>query len=237
MLPSRYRAILPGVPVRLDLAALTADELQALLGEEAAQGRLPDVSRARLEGRSLPGPVLHTTLTFEALEERAWGATPQQARALTALDSELRAAGAEPLGVYYVPLLSERRYLRAYLFGPEVAAALRWSETPHSPRTARPFVQAVTWLRDRASGVACVFSTTAAQPPVPALSEEVDVRFLPAASPADLLSAHRAAVLRHGRGGKVGGAEGWVRAWQELHALNVAAWTRRGLLLEDGEAG
>lgn len=225
------------MPVRLDLAALTADELQALLGEGAAQGRLPEVSRARLEGRALPGPVLHTSLTFEALEERVWGATPEQARILTELDGELRAAGAEPLAIYHVPLLSEMRYLRAYLSGPDVAAALRWSETPHAPRRARPFVQAVTWLRDRASGVACVFSTTAATPPVPAPSEEVDVRLLPDASPTILLTAHRAAVLRHGRGGKVVGVGGWLRAWQELHALNVAAWTRRGLLLGDGTAG
>ncbi|MBI0445650.1 hypothetical protein D9600_06705 [Deinococcus sp. DB0503] len=232
--------MLRGVPVRLDLAALTADELQTLLGEGAAQGRLPEVTRARLEGRALPGPVLHTALTFEPLEERAWGATPEQARTLAALDSELRAAGAEPLGVYHVPLLSEMRYLRAYLSGPDVAVALRWSERSEIPqvsRPARPFVQAVTWLRDRASGVACVFSTTATEPPVPALSEEADVRFLPTAAPAELLTAHRAAVLRHGRGGKVVGTEGWQRAWQEFHALNVAAWTRRGLLLADGGAG
>ncbi|WP_235183276.1 hypothetical protein [Deinococcus phoenicis] len=220
------------MPARLDLAALTADELQALLGEGAAQGRLPDVSRARLEGRPLPGPVLHTALTFEAQAERVWGASPEQARSLLALDAGLQAAGAELLGVYYVPQLPEIRHQRAYLFGPEVAAALRWSETPDSPRAARPLVQAVTWLRDRASGVACVFSTTAAEAPAPALSEEVDVRVLPAASPAELLAAHRAAVLRHGRGGKVAGLEGWVRAWQEFRALNVSAWTRRGLLLD-----
>ncbi|WP_345460557.1 hypothetical protein [Deinococcus carri] len=221
------------MPTRLDLAALTADELQALLGEGAAQGWLPEVSRARLEGRPLAGPVLHPTLTFEALEERPWGATPEQARTLAALDGELRAAGAEPLGVFYVPLLSELRHQRASLFAPEVAAALRWSETPDSPRAARPLVQAVTWLRDRASGVACVFSTTADARPAPALSEEVDVRVLPGAGPAELLAAHRAATARHGRGGRVAGLEGWVRAWQELHALNVAAWTRRGLLLDE----
>ncbi|WP_216318968.1 hypothetical protein [Deinococcus aestuarii] len=220
------------MPARLNLCALTADELETLLGEGAAQGRLPDVNRARLEGRPLPGPPIHTALTFEALEERAWGATPEQARTLAALDTELRESGAEPLGVYYAPTLPESRHLRAYLWGPDVAFALRWSETPDSPRPAPPLVQAVTWLRDRASGVACVLSTTA-EPSAPALSEEVDVRVLPGASSSELLTAHRASVVRHGRGGKLAGEGGWVRAWQELHALNVVAWIRRGLLLED----
>lgn len=227
--------MLPGVPA-LNLAALTTEELQALLGEEGAQGRLPDVSRARLEGRPLPGPSLPAALTFEPLTERPWGATPEESRTLAVLDADLRGAGAEPLGVYYVPQLRGARHQRAYLFGAEVAAALRWSETPDSPRAARPFVEAVTWLRDRASGVACVFSTSAPELPAPALSEAVDVRFLPAAAPAELLAAHRSAALRYGRGSRINGQEGWKRAWQDLHTLNVAAWTRRGLLLESPEA-
>lgn len=231
--PVGARAILPGVPARLDLCALTADELRLLLGEGAAQGRLPDVSRARLEGRPLPGPPIHTALTFGALKERAWGSTPEQARTLAALDAELRAGGAEPLGVYYAWGLPESRHLRAYRWGPGAAVALRWSETPDSVRPAAPLVQALTWLRDHASGVACVLSTTAG-PPAPAQSEAVDVRTLPGAPPADLLAAHRAGVVRHGRGARLTGEGGWVRAWQELHALNVAAWTRRGLLLEEG---
>jgi hypothetical protein len=84
-----------------------------------------------------------------------------------------------------------------------------------------------------ALGVACILST-AADPPAPARSEEVAVRTLPAAPPADLLAAHRAGVLGHRRGGRLTGESGWVRAWRELHALNVVAWTRRGLLLEEG---
>ncbi|WP_231557269.1 hypothetical protein [Deinococcus sp. YIM 77859] len=219
----------------LNLAALTTEELQALLGEEGAQSRLPDVSRARLEGRPLLGPLLPAALTFEPLAERPWGATPEESRRLTALDAELRAAGAEPLGVYYVPQERAARHLRAYLFGPEVAAALRWSETPELPRSGQPFVEAVTWLRDRASGVACVFSTSAAAVPVPAPSEAADVRVLPGASPTELLTLHRRAVLHHGRGGRIHGEEGWKRAWQELHALNMAAWARRGLLLHEAE--
>lgn len=223
------------VPARLNLAALTSDELQTLLGPGAAQGRLPEVNQARLEGRSLPGPVVPTTLTFEPLDERAWGATPEQSRMLAAVDAELRTAGAQALGVFYGPGRREARHQRGYLLGSDVSVALRWSETPAAPRPARPFVEAVTWLRDRASGLACVLSTTIPEMPAPALSEEVDLRALPGASVPELLAAHRAAVLRHGRGARVAGEEGWARAWQELRTLNVAAWTRRDLLLPEGE--
>ncbi|UQN05894.1 hypothetical protein [Deinococcus sp. QL22] len=229
------------MPARLNLAALTAEELQVLYGVNAAQSVLPDVSRARLEGRTLPGPDIQMTLTFAPLPERGWGASPEQTRALAAEDAALRGLGAQELGVHYAPLISGARHQRAYLLEPDTALALRWSETPdttHSPhgQTPPPFVQAVTWLKDRASGVACVLTTAAAEPPTPTLSEQIDLHRHPDLTAAALLDIHRAHVLRHGRGQKLTptehAAEGWVRAWQAVYALNVAAWTRRGLLLD-----
>ncbi|WP_019010514.1 hypothetical protein [Deinococcus aquatilis] len=225
---------------RLNLAALTAEELQVLYGVNGAQSVLPDVSRARLEGRTLSGPEIQTTLTFTPLPERGWGASPEQTRLLAAEDAALRGLGAQELGVHYAPLISGARHQRAYLLEPDTALALRWSETPdttHAPhgQTRQPFVQAVTWLKDRASGVACVLTTAAPQPPSPTLSEQIDLHQHPDLNAAALLEAHRAHVLRHGRGQKLpsteNAAEGWGKAWQAVYALNVAAWTRRGLLL------
>ncbi|MFC4425554.1 hypothetical protein [Deinococcus navajonensis] len=221
------------MPVRLNLAALTSEELQALFGEDGAQLRLPEISRARLENRALPGPELSAAFEARQLEERPWGATPEQSRALATLDAGLRAAGAVPLGVFYLPLVSEVRHARAYLLDPDTAVTVRWSETPESPRTAEAYPELLSWLRDRASGFACVLSSATSRSVAPSPSEEVDLHLHPGFAPAALISAHRQHVLRHGRAQKLAPDDGWRRAWQALHALNLSAWTRRGVLLDD----
>lgn len=227
--------MLPGVPVRLNLAALTPGELAALFGEDGAQLRLPEVSRARLEQRTLPGPVLSRTFEAQPLEDRPWGATPEQSRALGSHDAQLRACGATPLGVFYLPLVSEVRHARAYLLEPDIAVSLRWSETPESSRTAEAYLECLSLLRDRASGSACVLSSGNPLAVAPSPSEEVDMHLHPGVGAAELLAAHRQHVLRHGRAQKFMSADvtGWIRTWQTLHTLNFAAWARRGLLLDE----
>ena len=217
---------------RLNLVALTAEELQHLLGEAAAQRLLPDISSARLAGRPCPGPSLSAELSFERLEERDWGASPEQARLLKAHDTQVQALGAVPVGIYYVPEQSAARHQRAYLIEGDTALSLRWSETPDGP-VQPPFVQAVSLSRDKVSGIAASLSSTSAVPFSPALSEELDVRLLPGVSAADLLAAHRQLAARHGRGQKLVGEADWTRAFQRLRTLNYQAWTRRGLLLPD----
>ncbi|GAA5436177.1 hypothetical protein Daqu01_01291 [Deinococcus aquaticus] len=221
------------VPRRLNLAALTNEELQLLVGEDRAVGLLADISRARMEGHAVPGPEVHDTLTFDRLEERAWGSTPEQSRALGAAHAALLALNAEFHGTFYLPVISEVRHLRAYTLEPDTTAALRWSETPESARTGRAYLQLLTWLRDRASGVACVLTTSSPTLSSPALSEELDQHHHPDTSPAELLALHRAYVLRHGRGQKLGAEADWARPWQASHALNLSAWVRRGLLIDD----
>ncbi|WP_144012114.1 hypothetical protein [Deinococcus sp. LM3] len=216
----------------LNLAALTDEELQLLVGEDRAVGLLPEISRARLDGRAVAGPPVHEHLTFERLEERAWGSTPEQARSLGSLHAAMLAQGAEFHGTFYLPVISEVRHLRAYTLEPDTTAALRWSETPESARTGRAYLQLMTWLRDRASGVACVRTTGSPTLSSPSLSEEIDQHHHPDASPAELLALHRGYVLRHGRGQKLGVDADWTRAWQASHALNLNAWVRRGLLID-----
>lgn len=216
----------------LNLAALTSEELTRLLGPDAAQKVLPDLSQARMQDRPYRGPILAPDLRFEPQEERDWGASAADSRRLRALRDELAAAGYVEHGVFYVPGQFGARHQVAFTGEGDTAAALRWSETPETT-SEPPFVQLVTLLRDRASGFAAVLSTGGQVPLVPAPSEEVAVRSLPGAGGADLLAAHRQEVLRHGRGVKLATRADWERAWQTLRAHNLAAWARRGLLLDD----
>ncbi|WP_424950073.1 hypothetical protein [Deinococcus sp.] len=226
-------------PLRLNLAALTAEELQHLLGEAAAQRLMPEISQARLEGRAVAGDVIPREQEYQPQAERNWGATPELARQLSALRQELVALGGSDLGVLYQPLLSEVRHLRAYLFTPDTAVALRWSETPESVRAPTPFLLAATLMRDRASGTAAVLSSTSALPFVPTQSEETDARLYQGASAQTLLETHRVQVSRHGRGVRLGQVEGhgladWLKVYTAVRQLNLTAWTRRGLLVQDG---
>ena len=232
-------------PLRLNLAALTAEELQHLLGQEAAQRLMPEVSQARLEGRVLAGDVVPREQEYHLQSERGWGSTPELARQLTGLRGDLTQLGGTDLGVYYLPQLAEVRHLRAYLFAPDTALALRWSETPESARAPAPFLLAATLLRDRASGTAAVLSSTSALPFVPTQSEEIDARLHqglppPPVSPVQaLLEAHRLQVSRHGRGARLGLVAGnefadWRKVFAAVRQLNLTAWTRRGLLVERG---
>ena len=216
----------------LNLAALTAEELQYLLGEAAAQRLLPEISSARLAGKLYPGPSRSGELSFEALGERDWGASPEQSRLLRVLDAELLTLGASPLGVYYSPQLAGARHQRAYFVGEETALSLRWSETPDTLVWA-PFIQAVTLCRDNASGISASLSSTSGVPSSPASSEEIDLRLLPGGTATQLLTHHRQLAIRHGRGQKLAGEAGWMRAFQAVRQLNFAAWARRGLLLAD----
>lgn len=272
-------------PLRLNLAALTAEELQHLLGQEAAQRMMPEVSQARLEGRVLAGDVILREQEYQSQVERGWGKTPELARQLSGLRGELTRLGGTDLGVYYLPQLAEVRHLRAFLFAPDTALALRWSETPGSARAPAPFLLAATLLRDRASGTAAVLSGTSALPFVPTQSEEIDARLYqgaahpstgPGLSPSGsadsgssgsgpagtphgnsvqplsaqplsaqplavqaLLEAHRLQVARHGRGVRLGLVAGneyadWLKVFATVRQVNLAAWTRRGLLVEGG---
>jgi hypothetical protein len=228
-------------PFRLNLAALTAEELQHLLGEAAAQRLMPELSQARLEGRVVAGDPVPREQEYQLQGERSWGASPELARQLTALRQGLTQQGGQDLGVYYLPLLPELRHLRAFLFAPDLALALRWSETPEGGQGGRapaPFLLAATLMRDRASGTAAVLSSSSELPFVPTQSEEIDARLYQGAPLHALLEAHRTQVARHGRGVRLGQVEGneftdWLKVHAAVRQLNLAAWTRRGLLAEE----
>jgi hypothetical protein len=229
----------PAAPLRLNLAALTAEELQHLLGEAAAQRRMPELSQARLEGRAVLGDPVAREQEYQAQAERSWGRAPELARQLETLRQELTLLGGSDLGVFYQPLLAEVRHLRAFLFAPDVALALRWSETPESVRAPAPFLLAATLMRDRASGTAAVLSSTSALPFVPTQSEEIDARLYQGSGVQALLDAHRTQVSRHGRGVRLGQVEGheqadWRKVYTAVRHLNLSAWTRRGLLVQEG---
>ncbi len=223
------------VSLQLNLAALTEGELLSLFGAQELQRRLPEISRARLEGHALPGPAIPavaipTVLPGEPAPDQPgqlWGATPEQSRALSVLEAELLNLGAERGNVYRLP--GDDLLIRAYTLG-DVALAVHWNEGQGTARTVQPRLRLLTWLRDRASGLACVLTTDAQTQPVPSPSEEMDVHQHPGASPADLLKLHQQYVLRLGRAQKLPEG-GWLAVWQAAHDLNLTAWERRGAVI------
>lgn len=174
-------------------------------------------------------------MQFETLSERQWGATPEMSRQIAQLGNQLQDLGACDLGVFYVPLLSEVRHQQAFVLSPDVAIALRWSETPENARQQQPFLQLLSWLRDHSSGIASVVTTTSPLTSAPTFSAEVDVRALTNAPLPDLVSAHRQVVARYGKARKVETVEDWMKAWQALRTLNIKAWEKRGILIEEAE--
>ena len=214
---------------RLNLAALTAEELSRLLGEGRAQRLLPDIATARMARRAYPGPLLVSGATFEPLEPRAWGATSEHARALQAMTAGLEAAGFSPLGALRAVHALAAPERLAFVNGQDTSAMLCWDEAPGGPE---PYAQFLSLLRDRASGVAAVLTSTAAQADSPAPSEETDVQVLPGAGVAEASAAHQARLTRHGRGQKAASLADFERAWALQASLDLAAWTRRGLMME-----
>lgn len=220
------------VTLRLNLAALTEAELLALYGPAGVQARFPEISRARLQGQPvLNGEVPTDLLLREVPPGEAAGITPQQSLTLKQVHAALLEAGAQGHSTFLIPPETDLAFLRAYVLK-ETAISVRWREAPGTPRDAAPSVSVLTWLRDRASGVACVLSMDAGQPPGPAYSEEIAVHVHPHTSVPELLRLHRQHVARHGKPQKLAPEGGWRSIWQALHDLNIKAWLRRGVLVE-----
>ncbi len=223
---ARYTA---PVAQRLNLAALTAEELSRLLGEGRAQRLLPDIATARMAGRPYPGPLVPVGAPFEPVEARAWGATLDHARALTDMAATLRELGFTDLGALRAPGELNAPYRLAFVNGQDSAAMLSWDEAPGGPE---PFAQFLSLLRDRASGLAAVLTSSAAQAPAPAPSEETDLQVLPGAPLSEVWAAHQARLIRQGRGQKMATLADFERAWETQLALDLTAWARRGLMME-----
>lgn len=221
---------------RLDLAALTDEELHTLLGPERALALLPEVSRARLNGQALAGPPIEEALTFTPLAGNGpWGAAPEDTRRIARLNQALRDLGAEPHGAYQMGMHGGHHWVLAYTLDDLGVALLRWSEE-RTVGLQPPYVVLLTWLKNPSVGTACVTSSSAQHLPVPALSEEIDAHLHPELPPAELMTLHRQHVARHGKAQKLAAPDAWLAAWQAVHDLNLRAWRRRGLLVLDPKA-
>lgn len=217
-------------PLRLNLAALTEAELLTLLGQAGLQARLPELSQARL--RQVPllgGEVPQQWPPLEVFPAASPGATPAQTRVLAGWHAALLEAGAEAEGVAEW----QAEQMRIYRLEPDIAVLVRWQE--HSLASPEPTTELLTWLRDQASGLSGVLTTTAAHLPAPAYSEEMAVQLQPELALPEhwprLLAEHRQSVQRLGRGQKLGPGGGWG-ALEQLYALNLRAWQRRGVVVK-----
>ncbi|MFC3834991.1 MULTISPECIES: hypothetical protein [Deinococcus] len=211
----------------LNLAGLTDEELHGLLGADRALAVLPEVSRARLGGRPVPGPALPATLHFTPYGAGIPGGTPEHTRQIAAHDAALREAGASGSGETWYMEPGELS-VRPYTLGAGTSVLLSWNDRDPGAGAA---VQLLTWLRDHASGSAVVLTETRPAGRLPAPSEEVDVHVHSGVGIAALLELHVGHVLRHGRTRRLGADADWSAPWQELYVLNLRAWERRGLLL------
>ncbi|WP_041231687.1 hypothetical protein [Deinococcus peraridilitoris] len=220
----------------LNLAALTGEELELLLGVEAAQRLRPDLSRARMEQKAFRGAEIPDELRFEPLsgsseDGRAWGATSDHTRKIRSMREAYAALGFAEHGAFYAPGLQGARHQLALTGEGDTAARIVWSETL-SEHSETPSTQLLTLLRDRASGFAAVLTSTVLTLPAPSLSEEVALRHLPGLDVQAAHAAHRSEVQRDGRGVRLATYTDWERAWRFLRSLNMSAWARRGVLLD-----
>ncbi|WP_412029221.1 hypothetical protein [Deinococcus yunweiensis] len=211
----------------LNLAGLTDEELHGLLGADRALAVLPDVSRARLGGRPVPGPDLPATLRFTLCDPGIPGGTPEHTRQIAAHDAALREAGATGSGETWLQVPGSVS-VRPFTVGSDTSVLLTWNDREPAAGVA---VQLLTWMRDQASGSAVVLTETRPAGRLPAPSEEVDVHVHSGMGIAALLNLHAGHVLRHGRTRRLGADADWSAPWQELYLLNLRAWERRGLLL------
>lgn len=193
--------------MRVNLALLTTEELERLLGAEAALALLPDLEGQRLRGRTLPGPLAR------GLALPGQGGERPARRELGAAARELRAM---PRG--FVPPYGAGAYWGADL-------SLAWDTDG---------AYAFSLLRSGAE--LGVLSVSAAVPPSPTPSEAVITVHLPGLSPAELIAAHRVRLARHGKAQPLGSAEAAAVAWNALADANRHSWERRGLLLEEADA-
>lgn len=214
---------------QLNLAALTEAELLSLYGEDGLQARLPDLASARLQNRPLLDVEIPGQILVSQPSRQSFGVTSAQTRSLADLSAALQEAGAEEGEVYNFPPPQGESFARGYAL-PDTAALVRWQEG--GTGSAGPHLCLLTWLRDKASGMACVMSTNQPQAAAPACSEEIDFHVHTGASVEDLLLAHKQHVQRQGRTQKLASVGGWQEAWQAAHDLNLAAWKRRRVVVE-----
>ncbi|THF88296.1 hypothetical protein E7T09_03580 [Deinococcus sp. KSM4-11] len=211
----------------LNLAGLTDEELHALLGDDRALAALPDVSRARLSGRPVPGPELPDRLVFTPLHMDVPGSTPDQTRVIAQYEAELVGHGATALpGIWHQETTSVS--MQPYGINDDTALLVRWNERDPAAGVG---LHVLTWLRDQASGSSAVLTVSRSAGLVPAPSELIDVHVHPGVSGERLLELHAGHVLRHGRTRRLSADGAWWEPWQALYELNLVTWQRRGLLL------
>lgn len=216
-----------GVAWHLNLAALTEAELLSYLGQDSAQVRFPAIAQARLQGQ----PVLEASFSESWLgppvSALSWPQASGTLRGnLLAQHLQLLELGALPQAAY--ALLSPGatgEFAQGYVLG-NTAAALQWSVP-----SDLPVLLLLSWLRDQASGVACVLTSNALEPHSPAYTEEAAVHVHPRLNAPELWERHQEHLRWHGREQKLAAEDGWRKAWQALHDLNWQAWSRRGVIV------
>lgn len=211
----------------LNLAALTEAELLSYLGEDSAQARFPAIAQARLQGQPVLDASFSESWFGSPVSTLSWPQASGSLRGnLLGFHLQLLEAGALPQAACALLGPGARgEFMQGYVLG-NTAVALQWSA-----QSDLPVLLLLSWLRDRASGVACVMTSNALETPSPAYTEEAAVHVHPGLNVPELWGRHQEHLRWHGREQKLAAEEGWRKAWEALHDLNWQAWSRRGVIV------
>lgn len=201
--------------LKLNLAVLTSNELERLLGLEAVRTVMSELSAAKLVGKAYP-------YVFNPLQEIESIALPAESQQWS---EELQQLGLKPH-----PLQLDSgffRHLHQMPFSGELVVV-----TLNFTPSGSAHLEAFSVLKDPASGISAVVTTS--EPGVFPLEFSEVISYRPAALPIpQFLEAHQQHVRQFGRPLKQNHPEDPLMVLRLVRDLCVKAWMRRGVLVDE----
>ena len=201
--------------LKLNLAALTSNELERLLGMEASRGVMSELSAAKLVGRAFP-------YVFNPLDELEAVLTPEESQHWM---QELLELGFRPH-----PLQLDTgffRHLHQVPFSGELMVVLAtWTSSGDA------HLEAFSVLKDPVAGISAVVTTSAPQVFPLEFSEVVSYKQASLPIP-QFLESHQQHVKQFGRPLKQNQAEEPLLVLRLVRELCAKAWLRRCVLIDE----
>jgi hypothetical protein len=219
------------MPLRLDLAAMRAHELQRALPRGEYLATRPALTLARLTRQPIFAPDDYPeTLELRVAEEADWddlGASLQHASVARAARDALHEMGFVQVGAYRLHNMPYPRNFFAYCKAADTFAALFMGDA----NAQKPHLELYTLFRTVRDGMIGIVTTNAAHPETLDPSEHLIWLSNPDASPAQVFQLHRGKVLEHGKANaRAQTAEDFQAAYLTIACENQRVWRERGVL-------
>ncbi|GGJ23267.1 hypothetical protein [Deinococcus roseus] len=201
--------------LKLNLAALTSNELERLFGMDASRGMISELSAARLIGKSYPH-------VFEPSAEPEMQDIPAEVAAWSQdlLELGFKQHAAQPDSGFF-------RHLQQMPFSNDLmVVTLNWTDA------GQTHVEAHSVLKDPASGISAVVTTSVPQVFPLEFSEVISYRQAALPIP-QFLESHQQHVRQFGRPLKQNHPEEPLMVLRLVRDLCVRAWLRRGVLIDE----